>query len=437
MNTYLAYKSNRTYVFQDYIWKDDYYPWANHPKKPWQPRTPLNALISGPSAGGAWEVHDPFPRSISDRFLEQVCPTADRRIINTREVKPAIYWEPSGKKIFDTWHKLLSEAPERCIEIQPASRDEDGVGQTFDLWFWGLGKANDFWEEFRDSAVSKLLGTSPVVQSAVDRNEYLMRGKGKPPMGASSDPYDRMLAIHIRRGDYEAACKHFARWNSTFYSWNLLDLLPDHFVHPVGWDTDPEETLRTYITHCYPTATFILDKIRSAREAYYKAAKPGQVRFLDTVYILTNDKTEWIKGVIKALRSDGWYHIVTTEELELDSHQKDVGMAVDMDFGRKAAVFIGNGVSFMAFPGGYPLIRLEIVVLFHEQYCSSALGRWKRTNQHSLFLVLEVCKLKHHAAADETYGSTLELIKVDDCNGPMNELLKNAIFYEAVISWKT
>jgi len=349
MNTYLAYKSNRTYVFQDYIWKIEYYPWEHHPKRPGQPRTPLSALITGPSAGDAWDSGDPAPRSISDRFLDQVCPPSERRIINTRDVKPAIYWEPSGKKIFNHWQKLLSEAPERCIEIQPARIDEDNFGQTFDLWFWGYGKANDFWEEFRDSAVSRLWRTSPIVQSAVDKNEYLMRGRGKTPKGATSDPYDRMLAVHIRRGDYQEACNNLAKYNSTFYSWNLLSFLPDHFVHPVGWDIDREETLKAYLTHCYPTEEFILDKIRASREAYYKAAKPGEVRFLDTVYILTNDRTEWIRRLIQALRDDGWNHIVTTEQLELDSHEKDVSMAVDMDFARKAAVFIGNGVSSCLF----------------------------------------------------------------------------------------
>jgi len=44
------------------------------------------------------------------------------------------------------------------------------------------------------------------------------------------------------------------------------------------------------------------------------------------------------------LQSSGWHTIVTTQDLELDQEQKDVGMAVDMEYARKAAVFIGNGV---------------------------------------------------------------------------------------------
>jgi hypothetical protein len=342
MNNHLAYKTNRTYVFQDYHWKRDYYPWK-HLKGP-EPRTPINALISGPSAGGAWDTHDPFPRSISDRFFDKVCPPHERRIIDTHEVKPAIYWEPNGRVIFETWQKLLSDAPERCIEIRPNST-VDKVPQTFDLWFWGSGKCNDLWDEFKDSPVSRLLKTSPVVESAVARNLHLLSSRGpKPPLGASSDPFDRMLAVHVRRGDFKESCMGLAQWNATFYGWNLLPFLPDKFHYPPGWDVDRDATIKTYLSHCYPTEHEITNKLRISRKDYIDATKPGEVRFLDTVYILTNDKTEWIKRLVKMLYDDGWKHVVTTRELELDSQQKDVSMAVDMDFARRAAVFLGNGV---------------------------------------------------------------------------------------------
>ncbi len=348
MNTYLAYKSNRTYVYWEYHWNRNYYPWK-HLEKPESPRTPINALISGPSAGGAWDPHDPAPRSISHRFFDVVCPPEERRIINTREIKPAIYWEPNGRVIFETWQKLLSEAPERCIEIQPAEFTEDKVPQVFDLWFWGSGKCNDLWDEYRDCPVSRLLKTSPVVESAVARNLPLLSSKGpKPPLGASSEPFDRMIAIHLRRGDYEGNCMGLAQWNSTFYGWNLLPFLPDKFPYPPGWDVDRNETIKTYLRHCFPTQEFITDKIRASKKDYIDAAKPGEVRYLDTVYVLTSDNTEWTEDLMKMLVDDGWKHVVTTKLLELDSQQKDVGMAVDMDFARRAAVFIGNGVSQMS-----------------------------------------------------------------------------------------
>ena len=357
MNTYLAYKSKRTYVFHDYIWYSNFYHWRDHPNRPSMPSTPANALLSGPSVGGPWDPSDPAPRSISKRFLDTVCPPFERHIINTRDVKPTIPNNSSGRSIFNTWQKLLLESKERCIEIQPATMEEDIFSQTFDLWFWGYGRANEFWEEYRDSPVSRLFGTSPIVSSAVERNRYLFAPRAPNgvksiahTVGASNDPHERMLAVHIRRGDYEEACLQFAKHNSTFYSWNLLPFLPDQFEHPVGWDVDEEETLRLYTTHCFPTMDEIRLKIREAKEEYVLAADEGkgEVRYLDTLYILTNAKDNWLSKLKEMMYEDGWNHIVTTKELELDQHQKDVGMAVDMELARRAAVFLGNGVC--AFP---------------------------------------------------------------------------------------
>lgn len=346
MNTWLAYKSKRAYVFQDYIWKADYYPWPESKFREWAPHTPLNALISGPSAGGPWDPEDLAPRSVSERWFDIVCPKSERRIINTRDVKPAIMWD-NGDVIFNHWQKLLTEAPERCIEVQPASRDEDAFPQTFDLYLWGTERILPLWEAFRDSPVSRLFGTSPIVQSAVDKNEYLFLPRGpRPPVPASNDPYKRMLAIHLRRGDYKQACLGLANWNSTFYSWNLLPQLPDKFNNPPGyeWGHNTPENVEYYLEHCYPTDEFIINKINRSRDDYVKAAKSGEVRYLDVLFLLTNDKTNWVDNLKKQLKPHGWTTIVTTRELELDQEQKDVGMAVDMDFARKAAVFIGNGV---------------------------------------------------------------------------------------------
>ena len=97
---------------------------------------------------------------------------------------------------------------------------------------------------------------------------------------------------------------------------------------------------------CLPTDEAIIKKIRDSRADYLRAAPAGKTRTLDTIFLLTNDRSDWLDRLKVALRKEGWYTIVTTWDLELDQEQKDVGMAVDMDIARKAAVFIGNGVSF-------------------------------------------------------------------------------------------
>ncbi|TFK40450.1 hypothetical protein BDQ12DRAFT_679433 [Crucibulum laeve] len=346
MNSHLAYKSKRAYVFQDYVWKREYYPWPEPKWRDWPLRTPLNALISGPTSGAPWDPKDDAPRSVSERWFDIVCPKHERRIIVTGDVKPPILWE-RGDLIFQTWEKLLLEAPERCIEIQPTARSVDNFPQIFDLYLWGSERILPLWEEFKNSPVSRLLKTSPIVNAAVDRNEYLFLPRGpRPKHPASRDPYERMLAIHLRRGDYKEACKGLATWNSTFYSWNLLPQLPDKFVPPPGgeWGKNTPENEAKYMVHCLPTFDFIVQKIRDARDEYVRAGKAGE-RTLDVLYLLTNDESEWLDNLKATLGRDGWHTVVTTKELILDMEQKDVNMAVDMDIARRAAVFIGNGWS--------------------------------------------------------------------------------------------
>jgi hypothetical protein len=125
---------------------------------------------------------------------------------------------------------------------------------------------------------------------------------------------------------------------------NLWPELSDKFVNPPdsGNGTASDKAKEIYRKHCFPTEEELLDKIRAARREYL-SAKPG--RTLDVMYILTNAKKDWIETFGKRLRAEGWGTIVSTKDLKLDDEQTEVGMAVDMELARKAAVFIGNGVS--------------------------------------------------------------------------------------------
>jgi len=67
------------------------------------------------------------------------------------------------------------------------------------------------------------------------------------------------------------------------------------------------------------------------------------------MYILTNDRGEFMDQLKQTLRRDGWPTIVTGADLTLDQEQIGVSMAVDMDIARQAAVFIGNGVRVVFF----------------------------------------------------------------------------------------
>jgi len=344
MNSYLAHESKRAYVFQNYVWKSDYYPWPKSKFRNNPPRTPLNALISGPTAGGPWEDDDSAPRSVSEDWFDVVCPEKERHIISTGEVKPLL-WGLDGDKTFAHWKNLLLNEPARCVVIVAPSREEDNFGQVFDLWLWGTTRVLSLWQSFSTSPVSRLLETSPIVNAAVDNNERIFLNTDSHPVGAKS-PYETMLAIHIRRGDYAEACGDLAKYNSTFYSWNLLDFLPDKFTPPPGGppNENSPENIAIYMARCLPTFEAVVKKIRDSRIDYLATSKTG-IQGLDTLYILTNERGSWLAELKARLVTEGWTKIVTSSELLLDQEQKDVAMAVDMDIARRAAVFIGNGWS--------------------------------------------------------------------------------------------
>lgn len=346
MNTHLAYESKRAYVFQPYVWKESHYAWPESKMREVPPSTPLPAIISGPSAGGPWDAGDDAPRSVSEDWFDIVCPPEQRRIINTREVKPIIGWA-DGIDIFNHWKKILLEAEELCIEIEPEHYTKDFFPQTFDLWMWGSTRVLSLWDSFSKSPTARLVEPSHIVLSAVERNSYLFVPRGSRPKHLiSRSPYDRMLAIHARRGDFKDQCLALAKWNSTYYSWNLLPQLPDAFPPPPGGEQgkNTPENIQKYLEHCLPSFEDIVNRVRHSRHEFLQQTKTG-IKTLDVLFLLTNEDGQWLDDLKTTLGRDRWHTIVTSMDLELDQEQTEVNMAVDMEIARRGAVFIGNGWS--------------------------------------------------------------------------------------------
>ncbi|KAK7053527.1 hypothetical protein R3P38DRAFT_2850795 [Favolaschia claudopus] len=338
MNAHLAYASGRAYVFQEYYWATEHYPW---PKEQWvavDPHTPLNAMISGPVAGGPFEPGDPAPRSISSDWFEVVCPRSERRYINTRDVKPAVDGAP-GIEILRHWQQILRDAPEGCIEIVPPSWEEDMWPQTFGLGLWGSERVLSLWDSFSQSPISRLLDASPIVRAAVESNADLFIPRGpRPPHPMPRDPFKRMIALHLRRGDYENHCRWLEYINSKFYSWSLFPHLPDRYTP----EPDAPGKAERFLARCWPDVEAVANKIEAARRDYLALLKTPEP--IDVVYILTNEKSGWIDEVKNALKRNGWT-VATSRDLVLDSEQTEVSMTVDMEIARRAEVFIGNGWS--------------------------------------------------------------------------------------------
>ncbi|KAJ7442736.1 hypothetical protein B0H11DRAFT_2347743 [Mycena galericulata] len=342
MNAHLAYASERAYVFQDFHWPPAHYRW---PKAKWVDgvaRTPLNAIVSGPVAGGAFATDDPAPRAISEAWFDVVCPHVERRYIETIDVKPAVAHAP-GVEVFTHWRTLLRDAPERCVEIVVGKGDP--LPQTFDLSLWGTPRLLSLWDSFSQSPISRLLSASPIVHDAVDRNADLFLPRGPPPGSiAPRNTFPGMLAMHLRRGDYYGHCRWMAFRNTVFYGWNLFPHFHDRFEFGTGVPG------KRFLARCWPDIATVVKKAAEVRRDYLAHGATDlngtttRDVMLDVMYLLTNDKSKWIDEVKDAMSKDGWT-VTTSQDLVLDAEQTDVSMAVDMEIGRRAEVFIGNGWS--------------------------------------------------------------------------------------------
>ncbi|KAJ2915519.1 hypothetical protein MD484_g4907, partial [Candolleomyces efflorescens] len=273
------------------------------------------------------------------------------------------------------------EGNDNCLEIVSGSREEDMFPQVFDLWLWGTPRILDLWEEFKTGPISTGLGASPIVERCVQRNMHLfsrhLRVGEQEDLEAlerrqvlttvEQDPLERALAVHVRRGDYKQACSELANWNSTFYSWNQLPFLPDRFTpppypgdHVSGQNS--EENVQIYLEHCLPDDEAIVRKVESSRidwememgylpKDFNPDAEDGTTsHYLETLFLLTNERDPVWLGQLQSQFSSkggGWKNVVISS-LEIvydDAQEKSVGLAVDMDLARRAAVFIGNGWS--------------------------------------------------------------------------------------------
>lgn len=364
------------------------YPWQRGLS--WGPRTPLSALIAGPTVGGPWEGDDSAARSVAVEYWEQVCPPSERYYISRKTAMDGLGDKPDGGELFERMVGLVRDAPARCVEV-----GRIGEEPTFDVWLISGNRSLSLSERFLDTPSSRLLRASPLVQGAVIRNEYLFAPRSGASLtdpevrarrrgtAATPDIYERMMAVHIRRGDFESACRYHTNRPDTWYQWyatavpahpsaehgaacrNLWPTHPDKFVPPpgVGGGYATPEAYEIVRKRCFPSQEEIVERIRLVRDEYRHTALSMAV--LDTMHVMTNGDPAWTAELKEALSRDSWDVVVSSSELKLDDEQTDVSMAVDMEIGRRAAVFIGNGVSVAGFASSH-LIDLSSVVLPDE-----------------------------------------------------------------------
>ncbi|KAL4261771.1 hypothetical protein AB1N83_007835 [Pleurotus pulmonarius] len=330
--SYLSYEANRSYVFEDYVWSHTPFSYTLYDFALRPARIPLNAFISGPTAGGPMSD---VASAVSSSFFEKVCPRASRKVISSREAPT----DAEGSMLIKWWVDKLATVPDRCVEVDSSEK------VVFDRFLFGGPRILSILPGMFSSPILSQFSWSPLVLSAITRNFAVLRPQNldvllySPHAGsrvfaassslkqsASTDDssstseshtsittssssssmssstsdsstyppmFEGMLAVHIRRGDYKRHCPRLAQWHSNYMGIAQLPGLPDRF-DPSSFDhdegitassagddepgnerdghTDPEDTPHTreeyYLAHCLPSVSQIVKRLSILRREH-------------------------------------------------------------------------------------------------------------------------------------------------------------------------
>ncbi|KAG8931077.1 hypothetical protein FRC02_003252 [Tulasnella sp. 418] len=285
------------------------------------------------------------PRAVYEEYWEQVCPPERRTHLKVSQVHQELGLDngSEGSDIMGGWVDKISKMPDNCIEIDDA--------HIFDYGTIGTPPILSVWPELAKSPILKKFSWSPLVLNAVARNLPRIMGVSASQIPKHLDtasttvaPHDSMIlglvAIHLRRGDYDQHCEFLAKWGARFTGWNQFPEYHDMFVPPKGADgTTTPENLATYMKRCWPTKEQVIAKLDAVRQETVGGER------LERVFILTNGDDEWVKDMKSALKGAGWKGVTTSKDIKLKKAEIEVDGAVDMQIAARAEVFVGNGVS--------------------------------------------------------------------------------------------
>ncbi|KAF8189958.1 hypothetical protein K438DRAFT_1592841 [Mycena galopus ATCC 62051] len=328
LNAYLAYAARRAYVFDNYTWERDgpeivsWYGYSMSTPTRMPARIPLSAFISGPIVGG--RMRDPeVPRAISREYYLSVCPESERVILDTRKIQDALHSDATVIQIVDRWVTELHSIQSPCVQL---ARDSPAL---FSPKITTTKRVLDVFPALSKSPILSDFGWSPLTLLGFYNNlKYFASSDfgGVASMAETSiAPLRGLLAVHIRRGDYETWCID----NSTsFKGFNSFPELPDTFSLP----SSPENTRK----RCYPSISEVVEKILAVNAPH-----------ITRVYVMTNAARPWLADLKDALRTaHAWVDGVgTSRDLQLSLEGQFVAEGVDMYVGQRAERFIGNGFS--------------------------------------------------------------------------------------------
>lgn len=119
--SYLAYASNVSFVFEDYTWSHVPLPWTIYGLALRPTRIPINAIISGPTAGGPMPCAPQSPLAVSAEFYEHVCSGPDTipYVLSSANAPN----DADGAVMIDWWINHLAHVDAQCIEIDSSAHD--------------------------------------------------------------------------------------------------------------------------------------------------------------------------------------------------------------------------------------------------------------------------------------------------------------------------
>ncbi|KAI0332570.1 hypothetical protein GY45DRAFT_1320769 [Cubamyces sp. BRFM 1775] len=346
MNTYLAYRAKRSFVFANYTWNDNGSLYSEYNGKKIPSQIPYSVMIRGPSVGDPMPAGVDAPRAVSRTYYEKVC-AGQKVVIPRGEVLDSL---PSpanlnAQAITDAWLDKLATIDSPCVE---SKKETD---QLYNYLVFGDPRAMlEIWPSFAASPVITHFGWSPLVELGFDTNRELFVSPthlepylSNSPFTTNAERYPMipgLMVVHLRRGDYKEHCVNLANWGSTYLAFNSFPEMLDQFVPPSsGTPAEKQEYVRP---HCYPTIPEIVARISALRKTRAGAG-------LKKLYIMSNGDRQWLQELKTALNRDArWDLITSSRDMVLNHEQKYVAQAVDMLVGQRAQLFVGNGFSTLS-----------------------------------------------------------------------------------------
>ncbi|KIK54833.1 hypothetical protein GYMLUDRAFT_206131 [Collybiopsis luxurians FD-317 M1] len=256
---YVAQLSHRSYVFEDHVWSKSPLPYTLYDFALRPSRIPMNAFISGPSAGGPWPDGNIANRAVSLEFFNSVCRPEERIVLSTKDAPVDASFGKGADEIVN-WFvtELRRVEDEPCVVIGSEGK------MLFDFELFGTKRILPIFTSLLESPILANFAWSPLVLSAVARNFAILQpddlsdlypSPPPPSLPASSSSQHQsnsnrrpqsgvlsgVVAVHLRRGDYSRHCYRLVGWDYQYMGVNQYEGLPDRF--------DPDAYLREHRFH--------------------------------------------------------------------------------------------------------------------------------------------------------------------------------------------